>query len=421
MKRNKKITTVFVLLLLFLIFPLIPSSAAEQCCVCQTAGSDKLEAVGAPDANGTCTPYLQGRTCPKPWDGSCSSKEVQDKINAANKSDDKEETKPLITPSLPTIGNIISLDSSVEVAGEAPNRYYYIPWIAQMVGGLYKFGVGAAAVLAVVMIVIGGFIWMTSGGDSGRITAAKGYIIGSIVGLILALGSYSILYLVNPELVYLRPIKVPYVEPVELSGILCPTEAPNGEKTFTYEQTSKEIPAGENLICGTPYIIGASLTSGDPCVGSYCTGGNQMCLPAPSAEKSYALKMNLIAFSCQASPELACNRIDDSGSASNWVNLPPPNPTITDEESQEACEIINQLDSAKAKGMCVFMDANGSADGCAWCSNEEYDKLDPNWIPTQDMQDNGCQDVDIDDYQRTRDKTAACQIRKCIEMGYRIE
>lgn len=44
-----------------------------------------------------------------------------------------------------------------------------------------------------VMFVIGGFLWLTSGGDEQRLAKAKGTLTWAIVGLILYLTSYVIL------------------------------------------------------------------------------------------------------------------------------------------------------------------------------------------------------------------------------------
>lgn len=51
------------------------------------------------------------------------------------------------------------------------------------------FVIGA---VAVVMIVIGGFRYVVSGGDSSQITGAKNTILYAIVGLVIALLSYAI-------------------------------------------------------------------------------------------------------------------------------------------------------------------------------------------------------------------------------------
>ncbi len=49
-----------------------------------------------------------------------------------------------------------------------------------------------AAVLAVISVVISGFMYTTSAGDPGKLAKAKRNIIYSIIGLLLAVFSYAI-------------------------------------------------------------------------------------------------------------------------------------------------------------------------------------------------------------------------------------
>ncbi|MEK7595942.1 MAG: hypothetical protein AAB564_00080, partial [Patescibacteria group bacterium] len=65
---------------------------------------------------------------------------------------------------------------------------------------LFKYAITIAAVLAVIMIVIGGLQYIGAAGNTSVIEDAKDRIYWAIVGLILALGSYLILYNINPEL-----------------------------------------------------------------------------------------------------------------------------------------------------------------------------------------------------------------------------
>ncbi len=57
---------------------------------------------------------------------------------------------------------------------------------------------------AIFMVSIGGFLYLTSAGNTSRANQAKGIITDAILGLILALTSYLILYIINPDLVTLR-------------------------------------------------------------------------------------------------------------------------------------------------------------------------------------------------------------------------
>ncbi|MFA6534618.1 MAG: pilin, partial [Patescibacteria group bacterium] len=129
---------------------------------------------------------------------------------------------PINVPTLEVLGGIIKLQDHLKLTDTkdaSGNQYYEIPWIAEAISSLYKFGVSAAAILAVIMIIVGGFIWLTSAGNQTQITEAKGYIFGAAIGLLIALGSYVLLYTINPELVRLKPIKIPYVEHEDLLTI----------------------------------------------------------------------------------------------------------------------------------------------------------------------------------------------------------
>jgi len=58
------------------------------------------------------------------------------------------------------------------------------------ISNVMLFLVGA---ISVIMIVIGGFRYVISGGNSGNITAAKNTILYAIVGLIIAIMAYAVI------------------------------------------------------------------------------------------------------------------------------------------------------------------------------------------------------------------------------------
>ncbi len=64
-----------------------------------------------------------------------------------------------------------------------------------IVGGfseIIKFLASILAVLAVLVIVIAGILYITSGGDDGRIQTAKNWILYAVIGLIVALLAWVI-------------------------------------------------------------------------------------------------------------------------------------------------------------------------------------------------------------------------------------
>lgn len=133
--------------------------------------------------------------------------------------------------------------------------------VISYIGGMYKFLVGIAALAAVFMIMIAGYRWLFAGGNSGAIDDAKTRIKGAIAGLAIALLSYSILNLINPELVSLKLENVP--EPIQ---------APKEDDEDAIETVEKNISAqcpqnvtvlapdksrvsGNTTVCGSRYTF----------------------------------------------------------------------------------------------------------------------------------------------------------------------
>ena len=83
-----------------------------------------------------------------------------------------------------------------------------MPWIGEYITGIYNYGVNIAGILAAIMLMAGGLLWLVSGGDAGRITQAKELIIGSVTGLIILAGSYIILIQIDPNLVKFAPLNI---------------------------------------------------------------------------------------------------------------------------------------------------------------------------------------------------------------------
>jgi len=72
--------------------------------------------------------------------------------------------------------------------------------LGQYIKAWYGFLLGTIGIMATVMIMWGGFKYLISRGDSGSITQAKSVIISAISGVVIAFGTYTLLSLVNPQL-----------------------------------------------------------------------------------------------------------------------------------------------------------------------------------------------------------------------------
>lgn len=75
---------------------------------------------------------------------------------------------------------------------------------------VFAYLLSVAAFLAVIMVVIGGVQYLASGGNTSIVSDARGRIWSAILGLLLAISAWLILYTINPDLIHLR-ITVPDV------------------------------------------------------------------------------------------------------------------------------------------------------------------------------------------------------------------
>ncbi len=101
-----------------------------------------------------------------------------------------------------------------DMGNPAAGTTYGLPWIAEYISGLYRYSVNFAGIIGTVMIIIGGFQYLTAGGDVNRVKAGKQRIADAIMGMLLLIGSYVVLYTVNPDLVTLRSISLRGVDPL---------------------------------------------------------------------------------------------------------------------------------------------------------------------------------------------------------------
>ncbi len=68
------------------------------------------------------------------------------------------------------------------------------------VSGVYLVALILIVIASVFMLVIGGFTYLTSAGNTHQISSAKGIITGALIGLVLALASWLIINTINSDL-----------------------------------------------------------------------------------------------------------------------------------------------------------------------------------------------------------------------------
>ncbi|MFA4834078.1 MAG: pilin [Patescibacteria group bacterium] len=113
-----------------------------------------------------------------------------------NPSDSSKNFTPQVT--------IPSADPDLQFQKGIPTA----PSIAKYIKAIYNYAIGIVGILAAIVLMFGGVIWLTAGGSSEKVTEAKAWIGASLTGLVLALCSYMILNTINPNLVSFKDIAV---------------------------------------------------------------------------------------------------------------------------------------------------------------------------------------------------------------------
>lgn len=73
--------------------------------------------------------------------------------------------------------------------------------IRETVASIINVLMGLLGIIAVVIILLGGFKWMTAGGDETKVGDAKKFIMQGIVGLVIVLSAWAIARFVVDSLV----------------------------------------------------------------------------------------------------------------------------------------------------------------------------------------------------------------------------
>lgn len=120
---------------------------------------------------------------------------------------------PILQVSIPGFGKFSN------VTCDDPEQPCQFPWIAEYIEAIYNYGLGIIGILSVIVMMIGGVIRLTAAGNNQQVSRGNSYIKNAILGLVFTFCSYSILYLVNPNLTIFKPIGLRYQSTIGLSEI----------------------------------------------------------------------------------------------------------------------------------------------------------------------------------------------------------
>ncbi len=125
---------------------------------------------------------------------------------------------------------------------------------------LYKFAIWTVGIAALLMITIGGFFYFAAAGNTSKTGKGKEIIADALLGLIIAMAAWLILYVINPDLVDIKitlsPIKLKQFadgsaaapkppSPAPPPPVQQPTSCPNPP-----EAIKACCPSNANIKCG---------------------------------------------------------------------------------------------------------------------------------------------------------------------------
>jgi len=133
---------------------------------------------------------------------------------------------------------------------------------------IYRWMLGIASILAVIVITMAGFQWVIAAGNPGKITKARSQITNSLIAILMIALSYVILLTVNPKLISLEMPGVVKIRPIALKNVattkFCDPkmEVPCGDVT---SDPSDKLCMGTRCEPSKEKIVGADFKYGAIC------------------------------------------------------------------------------------------------------------------------------------------------------------
>ncbi|MEK7681163.1 MAG: IPT/TIG domain-containing protein [Patescibacteria group bacterium] len=156
--------------------------------------------------------------------------------------------------------------------------------IRVIVAKIIKTALGLLGIVAIVLVLYGGYVWMTAGGDEEKISQAKKILVNSFIGLAIILSSYAITSFVLNRLISATtgvensggnmgggggggnpyfPSSIFYVDSLPKGGVLC---VRNVHLAVTFNKEINPDTLADNLVL--------EKEDGSPAGGSWSANGN---------------------------------------------------------------------------------------------------------------------------------------------------
>ena len=126
----------------------------------------------------------------------------------------QEEGAVIFTPQITIPGSDFKkgIDFEIEKSTKTIGNY---------IKAIHNYLLAIVGLLATIVLMASGIIWMTAGGNTERISQAKGWMTGALTGLVLMLFSYIILRIINPNLVNFKIANIENQKEIKLELGCC--------------------------------------------------------------------------------------------------------------------------------------------------------------------------------------------------------
>ena len=259
-------------------------------------------------------------------------------------------------------------------------NYIIADLLARYISAFYNWGLSIVGVIGVLVLMAAGLIWITSGGDSGKIATAKKMIGGSLGGMTLLIGAWFLLNTINPDLTKLPALKMENITHQYIKDGCC-----------TKIKSTNKVGMSTSENCTQGYFYeNKVLTSTGECEDSVCCMEEQT---AKGQSNKYLI--------CSDTSKSKCNKMKaDTPNNSNFTykftltNRSCATYSGCTNPGSDVTLISNQLCAGKDNGRTVIKKNNSEVfisdaycygeklymnDGSIGepCGNEDYSKCDP--------------------------------------------
>lgn len=197
-----------------------------------------------------------------------------------------------------------------EEGGAAPTEQKVVN-VGEFINLAYRFLLWGGVIIAIVMIMIGGFKMVLSAATD-KVKGGKDQIRNAVIGLVILLAAGLILQTVNPQLLSLTPPKLPMLKTVEFLGAGQSCEELI-EKSGADKQRDDKVPTKDQeklsnfgkKSCGTIVAIRAKdgkppIPSGSTCTYTKCPSTNPKdSKPIPAEAKCIPNGEQSVCVTCQ--------------------------------------------------------------------------------------------------------------------------